>query len=126
MIGEFLRPGRNIFLFGTIFLSIFFILGCMQPVKQIGCCLPDDLSKGCTLYNATSFVAQPEYQAKTSGPCNSNDARYNTSGFCNVTIDNKAQLVPICTENKLVDCIGGNCTAMICGDMERSSIWIPS
>jgi predicted RNA-binding Zn-ribbon protein involved in translation (DUF1610 family) len=89
------------------------VAGCLQPVAKLGCCLKENLSEGCVLYNTTDF--QPyDYTGFTNGPCDDPDS--NTSGHCNVTIGEKDYLIPICTQDQLVPCIAPNCTAMVCGD----------
>lgn len=105
---------KSFFLLALVFL----VAGCMQPVVDLGCCMRENASKGCVLYNTTDFTTHPEFLSKTIGPCDSNDTQYNTSGHCKVSIDSKEYLVPICTQNQIVPCIGGNCTAMVCGDFK--------
>jgi hypothetical protein len=102
--------------------------GCVQPVQKLGCCLKenatseDPASRGCMLYNTTDYKVY-DYKAQTKGLCDHEAATPNeidTQGLCNVTIQVGAGtqdfLIPICTQDDIVKCIDGNCTAMVCGD----------
>lgn len=83
---------------------------------------------GCMLYNMSDIdgvTANPykyDYTAATNnyGTCNESDK--GTVSACNVTIrtttGNRQYLIPICTQNDIVGCVNGDCTAMVCGDFK--------
>ncbi len=97
--------------------------GCISPPKQIGCCLQENLDEGCMLYNTTTFTAH-DFIAETIGLCDDNAS--GTLGGCNVTIDGDVYFVPICTEDQIVPCVNGNCTAMVCGDFKYQPKIVPT
>ncbi|MCI0503740.1 hypothetical protein L0Y65_03445 [Candidatus Micrarchaeota archaeon] len=113
-----------------VILLALFAAGCLQPVVKLGCCLKENLSQGCVLYNTTDFTNK-SYIGQTNGPCNSSDAAYNTSGHCNVTIDlggatgERTFLIPLCTQDDIKPCISQNCTTMVCGEFSYKPRFAP-
>ncbi len=85
-----------------------------------------DPAYGCMLYNMSdvegSVANEYDYTgASTTGLCNSEAD--GTGAMCNVSIPAGATgakdfLIPICSENDIIKCISGNCTAMVCGDFK--------
>jgi hypothetical protein len=114
----------------SVVLLAILAAGCIQPVVKLGCCLKENISEGCVLYNTTDFT-NSSYIDRTNGPCDSNDTAYNTTGHCNVTINmggsagEKSFLVPICTQDDIRPCINQNCTTMVCGDFAYKPRFAP-
>lgn len=96
-------------------LLLIFVAGCISPPKQLGCCLKENIADGCMLYNTSNFITQ-DYIANTLGACDDNNS--GTLGGCNVSIDGEGIFIPICTEDQIVPCVNGNCTAFVCGDFK--------
>lgn len=118
-----------------IFLLLLAVIaaGCIKPVQQVGCCMRDNatdpVNPGCVLYNTTTFLPMNEY----FDPCTGSETECTvscnaTAGNCNVSFKlyNESifgfqadyQVVPICTEDQIQQCVDPNCTAMVCGDFK--------
>ncbi|MBI5046962.1 hypothetical protein HZC07_04510, partial [Candidatus Micrarchaeota archaeon] len=56
-----------------IVLAIIFFAGCVQPIKNLGCCLranaSDPTNPGCALYNTTDYTTRDLISATVSGNC---------------------------------------------------------
>ncbi|MEW6035682.1 MAG: hypothetical protein AB1529_03655 [Candidatus Micrarchaeota archaeon] len=96
--------------------------GCIQPVQKLGCCLKENISEGCMLYNTTDFLTY-NLISQTNGLCDDNAT--NTTGHCNVSVGTKSYLIPVCTQDQIVPCISQNCTAMVCGDFKFKPQFAP-
>jgi hypothetical protein len=105
----------------AVLIAVLIVAGCVKPIEKLGCCLKDNISDGCVLYNLTTLV--PNDFAYSVDSCD-DDAK-NTSGHCNVSIGTEWRLIPICSQDDLVPCIDPGCTAMLCGDFEYSPTIAP-
>lgn len=104
---------RKIFI---LLLLAFLFLGCITPVQRLGCCVKENATSetdpGCVLLNMSDYELY-DLKPDTLG-CN--DPDLNLSGLCNVSIDDDFHLIPICTDDKLLECLMPDCKAMVCGD----------
>ncbi len=88
--------------------------GCLAPVEKLGCCQKENISEGCVLYNTSDFTSIDMTGQTVAQSCDNPDM--DTEGYCNVSVNNNYRLIPICTQEDIVECVDPGCTAMVCGD----------
>jgi len=93
------------------------VSGCIQPVQKLGCCVKQNISQGCLLYNMSKASTDPHDLINLFGKTNQKPC---VDGNCNVTIDGKDTLIPICSDDDLLSCVSQECKAMVCGDFKFS------